>query len=600
MASRLSLNSLPSPSLNNNTAFVIVGKVVGGSSATNGMFFDRGSRFGYDAWDQLQADDHNKHVGKGKGSGRRIRWNWDSIYPYFKKSVTFTPPPVSVATKYNLTWDTSVFGNVTPIHASLPPFQWGDAWVPPHAWEDMGIPAKRECADGNKEGLCWIPISQHPVTARRSYSGIAHYSAVVGSRTNYHLLVRHQVTRLVYPGGELKARPPVIEVRSLQDGRVSTLTAKAEVILSAGAFGTPVILQRSGIGPAEFLRNANIPVVLDLPGVGANLHDHSGPQIRWNCKSSFSSGKPCFSPIRDGQSSLTTQPDTTTPIFPGPMPTDMLDPVFAAQALADFNATPATGPYTIAMSNRAIWISLPNMTLPSQLSSILSQIHSLATTNTTNHSSLYLPDAYSSSPTLLKGYQSQLSVLQTLLSNPRAPSMESAFTTGNTVPAGMLHPFSRGTVRLNLTNPLGPPILDYRSASNPLDMSLHLIHLRYLRKTLDTQTMKSLNAVEVSPGPGIKDEDEEKLVEYIRGNTVQSFMHPCCTAAMMPETHGGVVDTGLRVHGLGGRVRVVDAGVFPVLPSAHLSATVYAVAEKVSFFSAPPFWWLVVGESGEV
>jgi choline dehydrogenase len=60
-----------------------------------------------------------------------------------------------------------------------------------------------------------------------------------------------------------------------------------------------------------------------------------------------------------------------------------------------------------------------------------------------------------------------------------------------------------------------------------------------------------------------------------------SFMHPCCTAAMMPKSKGGVVGPDLKVHGADG-LRIVDMSVLPLLPSSHLSATAYAVAEKVS------------------
>ena len=271
------LNSTPSPELNNATALVMVGKVVGGSSAINGQFFDRGSRFDYDSWDRLQG-------GGSQSRKKNVDWSWDGIYPFFRKSVTFTPPPEAVARKYNYTWDTSAFENVTPIHASLPPFLWGDHFVGRDAWEQMGIRRAQECANGDKEGLCWIPISEHPITARRSYSGIGHYADVVADRPNYHLLVKHQVARVVYPKRNTKSGPPLVEVRPLAGGPLFNISVKNEVIISSGVFGTPAILQRSGIGPAAFLKSMDIPVVVDLPGVGSNLHDHSGPRISWNCK----------------------------------------------------------------------------------------------------------------------------------------------------------------------------------------------------------------------------------------------------------------------------------------------------------------------------
>jgi choline dehydrogenase-like flavoprotein len=258
------------------------------------------------------------------------------------------------------------------------------------------------------------------------------------------------------------------------------------------------------------------------------------------------------------------------------MPSDMLNATFAAAAAVAFNDTPAHGPYTLAMSNSAIWVSLPNMT--ADYSAVLDRIHTMAANVEKSSEGAHLPIDYGSDPTLIEGYQDQLLAIANLLANPRAPSLESGFTTGTTAAAVHLHPLSRGTVRLNLSDPLQPPVLDYRSASNPIDIELHLIHLRYLRRMVDTKTLMALGAFEASPGSGLQ--SDEQLLTYIRNRTVQSFMHPCCTSAMLPRKKGGVVAPDLRVYGARG-LRIVDAGVFPILPSAHLSATAYAVAEKV-------------------
>lgn len=176
-----------------------------------------------------------------------------------------------------------MFGGSTPVFSSFPPFLWADYSIVRDAWKEMGIYARRECAGGDKDALCWLPISEHPVTARRSHSGLAHYAAVNESRSNYDLLVRHQIVRVVYPHGSENG-PPVVEIRSLRDDHLFNVSAKAEVVISAGALHTPTILHRSGIGPASVLGRAGIPVVLDLPGVGSNFQDHAGPSLSWNCE----------------------------------------------------------------------------------------------------------------------------------------------------------------------------------------------------------------------------------------------------------------------------------------------------------------------------
>ncbi|KAB5582856.1 hypothetical protein GE09DRAFT_1211476 [Coniochaeta sp. 2T2.1] len=537
LASSFMLRSLPSPDVNNNTALFFVGKVVGGSSAINGMFFDRGSRFDYDAWGELQEE----HAGE--------KWNWDTIFPFFRKSVTFTPQTAEVAAKQGYTWNVSAaYGGTTPIYASFPDFQWADHRVARDAWREAGVRLSVECNGGDKDGICWIPNSLHPVTGRRSHSGLGHYEVVRGARPNYDLLVKHQVVRLVYPGGDATSGVPMVEIMSLEDGILSNVTARAEVILSAGAVFTPTILQRSGIGPSGFVKAAGLPVVLDLPGVGSNLQDHSGPAITWKYS------KP-------------------TNFYP--MPSDMFNATFAAEATAAFNATPASGPYTLALSNSAIFVPLPNVT--ADYPTIISKIRSLASNSPAAAS--YLPVSYRSDPAMVAGYQHQLSVLAALLSNPRVPSLETPFSTGTSFTDILLHPLSRGTVRLNLSDPLGLPVADYRTASNPVDMDLHVAHVRYLRRLLTTPTLQQLGAVEVTPGSDVQ--GDAQLVEIIRNATVGSYMHPCCTTSMMPRERGGVVGTDLRVHGARG-LRVVDMGILPLLPSSHLSATAYAVGEKAA------------------
>lgn len=409
----------------------------------------------------------------------------------------------------------------------------------------MGIRTSKECAGGDKEGVCWMPISQHPITARRSHSGLGHYASVL-RRPNYHILVKHQVTRVIYRNG-LARGPPAVEVRSLTDNQLTNITAHAEVVISAGALNSPTILQRSGIGSKTVLDAAGIPILHELPGVGANLQDHSGPALNWNY---------------------------TKPLNMSPIASDMLDPSFAADAVAGFNETPARGPYTLAMGNTGMFVSLPNIT-----SAYPRIVNSIRSTVTSGIASAYLPEDYDSDPTLLLGYNRQLSILADLYANPKAPSIEIPWSTGAELPAFLLHPLSRGTVRLNLTDHLASPILDYRAGTNPVDFDIHLAHLKFLRRSLETPTMQQYGALETRPGLTVQ--SDEDLLEYIKESVTLSFLHPCCTAAMLPRELGGVVGPELRVHGLEG-LRVVDISVLPLLVSSHTSTTAYALGEKVS------------------
>ncbi|KAK3389652.1 GMC oxidoreductase-like protein [Podospora didyma] len=542
LASTWLFSSLPNPEVKNKPALVFAGKAVGGSSTSNGMFFDRGSRFDYDAWADVGSPEFDSHHDK---------WSWKDIFPYFKKSVTFAEPPASVVHKYGYTWDLAAFGGTTPIYSSFPPFLWGDHSLMRNAWEELGVPVLKECAGGDKAGLCWIPISEHPITARRSHAGLGHYADVNETRPNYDLLVRHQVIRVAYPH-DLKRGPPMVEVRSLADNRIFNVTAKAEVILSAGAFHTPTVLHRSGIGPASVIREAGIPLVLDLPGVGNNFQDHSGPSITWNY---------------------------TTPLnVTDPLPIAMLNATFAAEALEGFKSIPARGPYTLSQSNSALYLSLLTMAGANATKTILHKIRTLISSGT---ASSFLPQSYRSDPTMIAGYEAQLSTLaRKIYSRCSAPSIEVPWATGTAARLFLLHPLSRGTVRLNSTHPLEQPILDYRTGSNPIDFDIHLAHVRYLRRIFTTPTMITAQANELALGEAIAS-DDAALLNYVKDTMTFSFMHPCCTAAMLPLNKGGVVGPDLKVFGAEG-LRVVDMSILPLLPSSHLSATAYAVGEKAA------------------
>lgn len=244
------------------------------------------SRFDFDAW---------VHVGSPEFDSSPYKWDHNGLFPYFKKAVTFTPPPLAAVEKYGFTWTMSAYGGNTPIYSSFPPFLWADHRLARDAWSEAGVWTNNECASGDKAGLCWVPISEHPLTSRRSHAGIGHFANITGDNTtgaprkNYDLLTSHQVVRVVYLNG-ITSGPPLVEVKAVVDASgkspspLFNMTANAEVILSVGVFNTPTILHRSGIGPASVLRKYGIPVVLDLPGVGANLQDHYGASVAWNCE----------------------------------------------------------------------------------------------------------------------------------------------------------------------------------------------------------------------------------------------------------------------------------------------------------------------------
>lgn len=146
-----------------------------------------------------------------------------------------------------------------------------------------------------------------------------------------------------------------------------------------------------------------------------------------------------------------------------------------------------------------------------------------------------------------------------------------------------IHPLSRGTV---LIDPLdnaedAEPVVDYRAASNPLDLAVAVEQIKFLRRLVMATTggLARHNATELSPGSGYDTDDA--LSAWVRAVSVPTVYHPVGTAAKMPREWGGVVDEELKVYGVDG-LRVVDASIMPTIVAATTSMSVYAIAEKVS------------------
>jgi choline dehydrogenase-like flavoprotein len=146
------------------------------------------------------------------------------------------------------------------------------------AWTELGVPYQKEAAGGNAYGVFWFPSSQDPVTQTRSYGRTGHYDTVA-DRPNYDLLVGHRVTEVLLDSqaGSTGYTARGVRIQPVE-GKNTTIfetTANKEVIIAAGAVHSPGILQRSGIGPSDVLKAANISVKVELPGVGQNFQDHA-------------------------------------------------------------------------------------------------------------------------------------------------------------------------------------------------------------------------------------------------------------------------------------------------------------------------------------
>lgn len=488
------------------------------------MFFDRGSASDYAAWEALGNPG----------------WNFKDLLPYFKKSVTFTPPSADVAAKYNYTWDIeSAYGGHGEIQESFPPYQFPGQEYVWDAFEQIGVKKPKEAANGDAIGAIMAPSALDPVKRTRSYARTAHYDPFA-NRSNYHLLTGYRAIEVLFkdmPG--LEATGVKIVKKGSSDEIV--VTAKSEVIIAAGALWTPWLLQRSGIGPKSVLDKAGIAVKKDLPGVGANFQDHPLGGGLWNWT----------------QSTLYPTQGIVT-----------ANATFYQEAEQEYQQF-RTGPLTVARGNQAAFLPL-KVVDPEGWESLVSTIASQDATP-------YLPERYES--TLIRGYKAQQNLTAMLLARSDSAAYEFPFGAGPLGNGVLMRPLSRGTISINTSDPSADPVVDFRTFSNPLDIKVAIPIIHFTRRFNALPAFDTLGAVELSPGLNVT--SDAAIETYFRSTFTPTFAHPAGSASMMPEEFGGVVDPELRVYGTK-RLSVVDASIIPYLPATHICTTVYAVAEKAA------------------
>lgn len=145
----------------------------------------------------------------------------------------------------------------------------------------------------------------------------------------------------------------------------------------------------------------------------------------------------------------------------------------------------------------------------------------------------------------------------------------------------LMKPFSRGTIHLNPKDVYGVPIVLHDSLHNPFDKTAMFRFVKYTRALFSSKSLEALSPVEVLPGAQHVSETEVIDALVAAGVLMPTFSHASCSCPMMPKEIGGVVDASLKVYGTD-RLSIVDASILPLIPAAHLQATMYAVAEKAS------------------
>jgi choline dehydrogenase len=215
------------------------GKLLGGGSAINGQVYIRGSRADYRRWVDLGA----------------TGWGFDECLPYFRRAEDFDGPASPSHGR----------GGPLAVSAQRDPHPLAQRFV--QACAETGVPALADYCGGDQHGAFLSLATQRDGQRCATAHG---YLAAARRRANLTVLTQAVARRIVFEGRR------AVGVEVLHQGRLRTLRAAAEVIVSAGTMGSPALLMRSGVGPGAQLQALGIEVVADRPGVGRNLQEHVG------------------------------------------------------------------------------------------------------------------------------------------------------------------------------------------------------------------------------------------------------------------------------------------------------------------------------------
>jgi len=227
----------PEEGLNGRSLNYPRGKVIGGSSAINAMIYMRGQAADYDHWRQLGL----------------AGWGWNDVLPYFKRH------------EDHFLGESAAHGAGGELRIEAPRVRWDLLDAFRGAAEQANIKSVADFNTGDNEGCCAFHVNQK---RGRRWSAARAFLKPALHRANLRLETGCLVEGVVFDGRR------AVGVRWRQGGQERLARCRGEVILAAGSIGSPQIMLLSGVGPAQQLREHGIPVVLDRPGVGANLQDH--------------------------------------------------------------------------------------------------------------------------------------------------------------------------------------------------------------------------------------------------------------------------------------------------------------------------------------
>ncbi|WP_370222378.1 GMC family oxidoreductase [Pararhodobacter marinus] len=460
----------PEPGADHRRIAVPRGKVVGGCSSINGMMYSRGHPADYDGWAQ-----------KGLNG-----WSYADVLPYFKRSERHWN---GASAWHGSDGPLTVARHVPDDHVHPRLAQTAQA---------LGYPMTDDFNGPQPEGFSTPEFTVH--NGRRG-STAARFLRPALSRPNLTLLPKALVRRVVID----KGRATGVEVQS--GGRERIITAAREVILCAGAYGSPQILMLSGIGPADELAEAGVSPLHDLPGVGRNLQEHASIAHVYAASGDFTFDRNLRLDRMIG-SVLRWMIDGSGPV--GGLPVGLQGFLRTRDGLDRPDLQLLISP--VAMNGR-LWV--PGL----------------------------------------------------------RPSAGSRFS----VASVLLHPESRGWVKLASDDPAAKPRIRFNLLQAEADRAAFRRYVRLVRDFFATEPARSLVTRAILPSDELQSDDQ--LDGYLRA-FARTAMHPTSTCAMGTGPMA-VLDGELRVQGIDA-LRVADCAAMPDIPGGNTQAPAIMLAEKAA------------------
>ena len=456
-------------------------------------------------------------------------YTFDNVLPYYKRSPFYTPPAPGMYTNSSNNENASAFSSTGgPLQVSfshyVDPFStWAQI-----AFQTIGQPEIDGFNSGRIIGSAWATFTIDPSNAHRSSSESSFLQSAIRS-TNLLVYQQTLAQKVLFDDNNTAMGVAVTTPGSFGRPDVGyTLTARKEVILSAGSFQSPQLLMVSGIGPQAVLEDLNIPVLKDLPGVGQNMQDH----------------------LYFGVTYRVNVPTASAP---------QNNPELAAEAIQAYRQN-ASGPLSVFGAGYFGWEKLP-------------QPYRGNFSASTQASFAAFPDDWPELEWLpVSAYTGYNGDFQT--NDPK-----DGFNYATLVTA-LVAPLSRGNLTINSTSMTAPPIINPNWLTAPGDVELAIEALKRHRQAWNVLSSYNLTiGDEILPGPTVQSDSD--ILEFIRESLIQLY-HASATCKMGASNDTmAVVDSGGRVYGTQG-LRVVDASSFPFLPPGHPQSTVYMLAEKIA------------------